>query len=69
MLKKYYDTDADLGVLSKKRIAVIGYGSQGRGQSLNLRDSGLDVVIGLRHGRAGMRQSPTGSRFIQYPKQ
>jgi ketol-acid reductoisomerase len=52
MLKKYYDADADLSVLKGKRIAVIGYGSQGRGQSLNLKDSGLDVVIGLRHGKS-----------------
>jgi len=52
MLKKYYESDADLGVLKGKRIAVIGYGSQGRGQSLNLRDSGLDVVIGLRKGKS-----------------
>ena len=47
MMKKYYESDADLSVLHGKRIAVIGYGSQGRGQSLNLRDSGLDVVIGI----------------------
>ncbi len=50
MLKKYYEADADLSVLKGKRIAVIGYGSQGRGQSLNLKDSGLDVIIGLRPG-------------------
>jgi ketol-acid reductoisomerase len=52
MLKKYYESDADLGVLKGKKIAVIGFGSQGRGQSLNLRDSGLDVVIGLRPGKS-----------------
>ena len=52
MLKKYYEADADLSVLKGKRIAVIGYGSQGRGQSLNLKDSGLDVVIGLRPGKS-----------------
>jgi len=52
MLKKYYEADADIGALKGKRIAVIGYGSQGRGQSLNLRDSGLDVVIGLRPGKS-----------------
>ena len=57
MLKKYYEADADLSVLKGKRIAVIGYGSQGRGQSLNLKDSGLDVMIGLRPGRAGTQQS------------
>jgi ketol-acid reductoisomerase len=52
MLKKYYEADADLQVLKGKRIAVIGYGSQGRGQSLNLKDSGLDVIIGLRPGKS-----------------
>ncbi|QSZ67482.1 ketol-acid reductoisomerase [Methanofollis aquaemaris] len=52
MVEKYYDADADLGVLAGKRIAVIGYGSQGRGQALNLRDSGLDVIIGVRPGKS-----------------
>ena len=41
-------TDADLVGLQGKRIAVIGYGSQGRGQSFNLRDSGINVCLGLR---------------------
>jgi ketol-acid reductoisomerase len=52
MIKKYYEADADLRILKGKKIAVIGYGSQGRGQSLNLRDSGLDVVVGLRKGKS-----------------
>jgi len=52
MVQKYYESDADLGILKGKKIAVIGYGSQGRGQSLNLKDSGLDVVIGLRPGKS-----------------
>lgn len=46
-LKIYRDRHADLRYLEKKTIAVIGYGSQGRAQALNLRDSGLDVMIGL----------------------
>jgi ketol-acid reductoisomerase len=46
--KTYYDADASLEPLRGKTIAVIGYGSQGRAQSLNLRDSGLRVVVGLR---------------------
>ncbi len=45
MAKIYYDKDADYGVLKGKKIAIIGYGIQGRGQSLNLRDSGLDVIV------------------------
>jgi ketol-acid reductoisomerase len=44
----YYDADASLEPLRGKTIAVIGYGSQGRAQALNLRDSGLRVVVGLR---------------------
>jgi ketol-acid reductoisomerase len=46
--KIYYDADASLEPLRGKTIAVIGYGSQGRAQALNLRDSGLSVVVGLR---------------------
>ncbi|MFH1868779.1 MAG: ketol-acid reductoisomerase [Candidatus Omnitrophota bacterium] len=45
MAKIYYDKDADLGILKNKKIAIIGYGIQGRGQSLNLRDSGIDVIV------------------------
>ncbi len=45
MLKIYYDKDADLNVLKDKKIAIIGYGIQGRGQAMNLRDSGLSVMV------------------------
>jgi ketol-acid reductoisomerase len=48
----YYDQDADLKVLEDKTVAVIGYGSQGRGQSLCLRDSGVNVIIGTRPGKS-----------------
>lgn len=48
MAKVYYDNDADLGVLHGRRVAVIGYGNQGRAQALNLRDSGVPVTIGVR---------------------
>ena len=47
MARIYYNKDADLKVLKDRRVAVIGYGIQGRAQSLNLRDSGVDVVLGL----------------------
>jgi ketol-acid reductoisomerase len=46
----YYDQDADLGLLNGKKIAVIGYGSQGHAHALNLRDSGADVRVGLYAG-------------------
>jgi len=45
MAKIYYDSDADLGILKGKTIAVIGYGSQGHAQSQNLKDSGLNVIV------------------------
>jgi len=50
MAQVYYDADADLGLLSGRRIAVIGYGSQGHAHALNLKDSGCDVVVGLYEG-------------------
>ncbi|AIQ51188.1 MULTISPECIES: ketol-acid reductoisomerase [Paenibacillus] len=48
----YYEQDAELSVLKGKTVAVIGYGSQGHAQAQNLRDSGLQVVIGLREGKS-----------------
>jgi len=49
-MKIYYDRDADLKNLKGKKIAIIGYGSQGHAQALNLRDSGLDVIVSQRKG-------------------
>ncbi len=48
MVVVYKDSDADLSALKGKKIAVLGYGSQGRHQALNLKDSGLDVIVGLK---------------------
>lgn len=48
----YYDNDADLSLLKDKTIAILGYGSQGHAQAQNLKDSGLNVVIGQRPGSA-----------------
>ncbi|MCY3505264.1 MAG: ketol-acid reductoisomerase [Chloroflexi bacterium] len=50
MATMYYDDDADLGLLKDRKIAVIGYGSQGHAHALNLHDSGLDVRVGLYPG-------------------
>lgn len=50
MATLYYDADADLKLLERKRIAIIGYGSQGHAHAGNLRDNGQDVVVGLRQG-------------------
>jgi ketol-acid reductoisomerase len=46
----FYDKDADLALIQGKKVAVIGYGSQGHAHSLNLKDSGVDVVVGLQSG-------------------
>src|SRR5712691_6171788 len=48
--KIYYDQDADVGLLKGRKIAIIGYGSQGHAHALNLKDSGQDVVVGLYKG-------------------
>lgn len=50
MAKLYYDNDADLGRLAGKTVAIIGYGSQGHAHALNLKDSGVNVVVGLHEG-------------------
>ncbi len=50
MAKMYYEKDCDLSKLDGKKIAIVGYGSQGHAHALNLRDSGCDVIIGLRKG-------------------
>jgi len=67
MMKVYYDSDADLELLKGKTVAIIGFGSQGHAHALNLRDSGVDVVVGLREGgsswkkaeKAGVKVVPT----------
>jgi ketol-acid reductoisomerase len=60
MVKMYYDSDADLNLLKDKIIAVIGYGSQGHAQAQNLKDSGLNVIIGLR------RDLPEWDAAVEY---
>ncbi|MHB1022332.1 MAG: ketol-acid reductoisomerase [Acidobacteriaceae bacterium] len=50
MAKTYHDVDADLTLIQAKKVAIIGYGSQGHAHALNLKDSGVDVRVGLREG-------------------
>ena len=57
--KIYYDQDADLGLLRGKKIAIIGYGSQGHAHALNLKDSGQDVVVGLYKGSKSWTKAET----------
>ena len=50
MAEIFYDSDADLSVIQGKKVAIVGYGSQGHAHAQNLRDSGVQVVIGLKDG-------------------
>src|SRR2546423_180308 len=52
-----YDNDADLGKLDGKTVAILGYGSQGHAHALNLKDSGVDVVVGLREGSSSVEKA------------
>jgi len=66
MAKVYYDADASLDPLKKKTIAVIGYGSQGNAQAKNMRDSGLNVILGLRPGGNSWKKAKADG-FNVYP--
>ena len=56
----FYDDDADLELLDGKTVAIIGYGSQGHAHALNLKDSGVDVVVGLRPDSASVDKAQGG---------
>lgn len=57
MAELFYDDDADLSIIAGRAVAVIGYGSQGHAHALNLRDSGIDVRVGLRPGSASVAKA------------
>lgn len=53
----YYDKDCDLSIIQSKKVSVIGYGSQGHAQACNLKDSGVDVTVGLRSGSSSVAKA------------
>ena len=65
--KIYYQEDCNLSLLEGKKIAIIGYGSQGHAHALNLKESGCDVIVGLYEGsKSWAKAEATGDyRFIQ----
>ncbi len=60
MAKMFYEKDCDLSVLNGKKIAIVGYGSQGHAHAQNLRDSGCDVIVGLRPGNSWNKATQDG---------
>ena len=64
MMQIYRESDADIGILKGKKIAVLGYGSQGRAQALCYRDSGLDVTVGVRKGKSYDKAKEDGMKVM-----
>lgn len=64
----YYDKDCDLSIIQARKVAIIGYGSQGHAHACNLKDSGVDVVVGLRPGSATVKKAEAhGLRVTDVP--
>src|SRR5438552_17753549 len=73
MANVYYEKDADSSLVASRKVAIIGYGSQGHAHALNLKESGVDVRVGLREGSsskakaeaAGLKVLPTGQAVAE----
>ena len=63
-MKIYYDRDADMQLIRNKRVAVLGYGSQGHAHAQNLKDSGVNVVVGLREGNSWRKAEQSGLKVM-----
>ena len=61
----YYDKDADLSIIKGKTVAIIGYGSQGHAHANNLKDSGVNVVVGLRTGSSSQKKAEAAGLTVQ----
>jgi ketol-acid reductoisomerase len=69
MAQMFYDTDADLSIIQGRNVAVIGYGSQGHAHALSLRDSGVDVRVGLREGSKSWAKAEAEGLRVVSPAQ
>jgi len=69
MAQMFYDSDADLSVIQGRNVAVIGYGSQGHAHALSLRDSGVDVRVGLREGSKSWAKAEAEGLRVVTPEQ
>lgn len=65
MLNIYYDKDADLALIQSKKVAIIGYGSQGHAHANNLKDSGVSVTVGLREGSSSWAKAETAGLDVK----
>ncbi len=63
-MKVYYDKDADAQHIKNKKVAIIGYGSQGHAHALNLKESGVNVVVGLREGSSWKKAEQSGLKVM-----
>jgi ketol-acid reductoisomerase len=64
-MKVFYDKDADLSIIKGKKVAIIGYGSQGHAHAQNLKDSGVDVVVGLRRDGASWKKAEAAGHKVK----
>ena len=64
-MKVYYDKDADLSVVKNMKVAILGYGSQGHAHANNLKDSGVDVVVGLRDGSSSLDKAKSADLNVK----
>lgn len=64
-MQMYYDKDAELSIIQGKKVAVIGYGSQGNAHANNLKDSGVDVVVGLRAGSSSAEKAEAAGLAVK----
>lgn len=64
-MQVYYDKDADLSIIQSKKVAILGYGSQGHAHANNLKESGVDVVVGLRAGSASVAKAESAGLQVK----
>jgi len=65
VMKLYYDKDTDLSIIRSKKVAIVGYGSQGHAHALNLKDSGVNVTVALREGSPSVKKAQNAGLAVK----